>query len=309
MAATSEVVPSSQTNEGSKEEGLHFTADASAPPSLVQIHPVVLLSILDHHTRRAEQSGRVIGTLLGFAHDGTIEVRDSFPVPCQENSEQVALDMNFLHSLHELHQRINRKEQIIGWYATGPAVDINSTLIHGFYDNLCRVVTQPVHLHLDTSLSHHRLSVRSFISSAVELSDNDDPTKQFCEIASEIKMSESERIGVDTLIAARHNRGATLQSASLLSDLKSLDDGFARLESAMDSAITYVDSVVKGDAPGNETIGRFLFDTIRSVPHTDPDAFQSMFQDSVNDVLMVVYLANLTRTQLALAEKLYAVVA
>lgn len=33
--------------------------------SNVIVHPIVLLSVLDHHTRRQEGGGRVIGTLLG----------------------------------------------------------------------------------------------------------------------------------------------------------------------------------------------------------------------------------------------------
>ena len=33
--------------------------------TVVTVHPLVLLSVLDHHTRRQEANGRVIGTLLG----------------------------------------------------------------------------------------------------------------------------------------------------------------------------------------------------------------------------------------------------
>jgi len=32
---------------------------------VVEVHPLVVLSVLDHHTRRNEGVGRVIGTLLG----------------------------------------------------------------------------------------------------------------------------------------------------------------------------------------------------------------------------------------------------
>jgi hypothetical protein len=39
-------------------------SDSQAVNSVV-VHPLVLLSVLDHHTRRQESSGRVIGTLLG----------------------------------------------------------------------------------------------------------------------------------------------------------------------------------------------------------------------------------------------------
>ena len=35
------------------------------PVTNVNVHPLVLLSVLDHHTRRQEGAGRVIGTLLG----------------------------------------------------------------------------------------------------------------------------------------------------------------------------------------------------------------------------------------------------
>ena len=39
--------------------------DGSDAISQVIVHPLVLLHVLDHHTRRQEGSGRVIGTLLG----------------------------------------------------------------------------------------------------------------------------------------------------------------------------------------------------------------------------------------------------
>ncbi len=37
----------------------------SKPVTSVVVHPMVLLSILDHHTRRQDGELRVIGTLLG----------------------------------------------------------------------------------------------------------------------------------------------------------------------------------------------------------------------------------------------------
>jgi JAB1/Mov34/MPN/PAD-1 ubiquitin protease len=47
--------------------------DADVVTHLV-VHPLVLLHVLDHHTRRQEANGRVIGTLLG-RRDGN-KVRD-----------------------------------------------------------------------------------------------------------------------------------------------------------------------------------------------------------------------------------------
>lgn len=44
----------------------------------VIVHPLVLLHVLDHHTRRQEASGRVIGTLLGRRDGRTVRVTSFF---------------------------------------------------------------------------------------------------------------------------------------------------------------------------------------------------------------------------------------
>ena len=47
-------------------------ADESNNIANVVVHPIVLLSVLDHHTRRQEGAGRVIGTLLGRRDGETV---------------------------------------------------------------------------------------------------------------------------------------------------------------------------------------------------------------------------------------------
>jgi translation initiation factor 3 subunit F len=52
------------------------------------IHPVVIMSILDHYTRKSKNGERVIGTLLGLVSaEGIVEIRSSFPVPHSEGEE------------------------------------------------------------------------------------------------------------------------------------------------------------------------------------------------------------------------------
>ena len=80
----------------------------------VNLHSVVLLSVLDHHIRRKEDQHRVIGTLLGYTKGGVVYVRNCFPVPHTE-TEQVAVDMNYHRNMFELHQKANSDEEIVGW--------------------------------------------------------------------------------------------------------------------------------------------------------------------------------------------------
>jgi hypothetical protein len=49
-----------------------------------RIHPVVLLSILDHHVRRPQNNARVIGTLVGEYKEGLVDIRNCFAVPHEE---------------------------------------------------------------------------------------------------------------------------------------------------------------------------------------------------------------------------------
>jgi len=77
----------------------------------------------------------------------------------------------------------------------------------------------------------------------------------------------------------------------------------------LDSVTKYVDKVLDGSVKPNTNIGRFLADTIASLPRIDSAQFDKMFNNSLQDLLMVVYLANLARTQLVLSEKLQYLVA
>ena len=60
----------------------------------------------------------------------------------------------------------------------------------------------------------------------------------------------------------------------------------------------------EGRAKGDAAVGRYLADTLSVVPHFSKPDFERLFNESVQDVMMVTYLSNLLRTQIALAEKL-----
>ena len=55
----------------------------------VKVHPVVLLQICDAYLRRNDKQERVIGTLLGIAGDGVIQINRCYVVPHNESADQV----------------------------------------------------------------------------------------------------------------------------------------------------------------------------------------------------------------------------
>jgi translation initiation factor 3 subunit F len=268
-------------------------------PAKCKVHPIVVFNILDHFSRRTEQnSERVIGTLLGVSTEGTVEITNCFPVPYTEN-EQVAVDMEFHRNMFELHHKASPRETIVGWYATGAEITESSVLLQEFYWR--EINHSPVHITVDTSLTNYKMAVKGYVSSIVPGGEQQTSTttQHFQPVQLEIKASESEKTGVDTLV-----RAATHGEVDLVSDLDNLETSITKLLEMLQTISEYVDKVIAGTITPDNKIGRFLTDTLSELPKIESDAFEKMLYNSIQDVLMVVYLANLTRTQLVIAEKL-----
>ncbi|EXB58176.1 hypothetical protein L484_026378 [Morus notabilis] len=87
-------------------------------------------------------------------------------------------------------------------------------------------------------------------------------------------------------------------------DLEGMEASMERLLALIDDVSRYVDNVVEGNIAPDNNIGRFISDTLASVPKLSPMAFDKLLNDSLQDHLLLLYLSSITRTQLSLAEKL-----
>ena len=106
----------------------------------------------------------------------------------------------------------------------------------------------------------------------------------------------AERIGV-SLLSSQNTENLATHSQGLESTIRKLGE-------MLDSTALYVQNVVAGKTPGNAEVGRFLADALASVPRLTREQFEKVFGDAIQDVLLVMYLANVTKMQLMLAEKL-----
>jgi len=275
---------------------------------------MVLLSVLDHHTRRQEGAGRVIGTLLGRRDGDKVEITNCFAVPHAERGDEVAIGKDFNRQMLALHLRANRNETVVGWYATAlpdeedPNLFRNiadtSSLIHEFYAGECE--HDPVHLVVDTSLTEDSLGLRAYRSTSVVLC-GEPLANMFHEIRLSLRSDECERIAVHKMIEAQSGSGGGgILAESKEAGTTALQVSMEKLMEMLETASRYVDGVVAGEIPPDDEVGRQIADTLSSVPRIRPEVFDRMFNDSLQDLLMVTYLSNITRTQLTIAEKLNA---
>ncbi len=111
--------------------------------------------------------------------------------------QQVALDIDFHRTMFELHQRVNPKEVIIGWYATGDGITSTDTLIHDFYGH---ETVNPVHVTVDTTFSGTAEVVNAYVGAPVTLSTaNGSIGMQFQRVALDLQFAEAERVGLELL--------------------------------------------------------------------------------------------------------------
>ncbi|XP_057788698.1 eukaryotic translation initiation factor 3 subunit F [Salvia miltiorrhiza] len=257
-----------------------------------KVHPLVIFNICDCYVRRPDQAERVIGTLLGSVlPDGTVDIRNSYAVPHNESSDQVALDIDYHQNMLTSHQKVNPKEIIVGWFSTGGVIG-GSALIHEFYS---REVNNPIHLTVDTEFRTGNASIKAFVSVALSLGDQQ-LAAQFQEIPLDLRMVEAEQIGFDVLKPTIVDK--------LPNDLEGMEASMGRLLALIDDVYKYVDDVVEGRTAPDNKIGRFISDTIAALPKLSPNAFDKLVNDSLQDQLLLLYLSSITRTQLSLAEKL-----
>jgi 26S proteasome regulatory subunit N8 len=78
----------------------------------VVVHPLVLLSVADHHARSISRNShkRVIGVLLGQDNGKTINVANSFGIPFEEDekdSKTWFLDHNYIEGMYEMFKKVN----------------------------------------------------------------------------------------------------------------------------------------------------------------------------------------------------------
>jgi hypothetical protein len=81
-----------------------------APPTSVVVHPLVLLSTVDHYSRVAKDTKkRVVGVLLGESSKGNLDVTNSFAVPFDEDDRNPAiwyLDHDFLETMSTMFKKV-----------------------------------------------------------------------------------------------------------------------------------------------------------------------------------------------------------
>jgi len=281
-------------------------------PLSCRVHPVAVLKVLDAFVRKPEGAKRTIGTLLGWISEGSVvDITDSFPVVHKDTDEGVLMDQDYHKQMLALRQKVSPREVVVGWFSTGDEINATSAVIHAFYCTKesqftpAAVLPGPVHLLIDTSLSQQsHAGIHAFVNVRTSVAES---LLQFHEVPLRVQTSAAEKSGISQLMHARRSTREAHASGSTPKDIASLDGfvgGVRELLSLFRRMQEYVKAVQSGKVEGDLAVGRGLTTALCAEPVIDVSAVENLCNSSLQDALMVVYLSNLTQTQISIAEKI-----
>jgi len=171
--------------------------------SKVIVHPLVLLSTVDHYNRIARDTNkRVVGVLLGEISKGEVDITNSFAIPFEEEDNNPSiwyLDHNFLESMSGMYKKVNARENVVGWYSTGPKIKPNDLDINELFK---RYTPHPCFVIIDVAPKEEfEIPTKSYIAvEEIKEDSTETPSLQFKHIPSVIGALEAEEVGVEHLL-------------------------------------------------------------------------------------------------------------
>jgi 26S proteasome regulatory subunit N8 len=167
----------------------------------VIVHPIVLLSVVDHYNRQAKSTNRrVIGAVLGEVYNNKVDVTNIYAIPFEEdpkNSKIWFVDHAYHETMFAMFKKVNINEKLVGWYSSGPKLRQNDIEIHQVFK---KYMKNPVLVVVDVQMIDKIGTPVEAYYSTEEVNSDGQIEKKFIHIPATIGMAEVESIGVEHLI-------------------------------------------------------------------------------------------------------------
>eukprot|EP01089_Gocevia_fonbrunei_P011714 TRINITY_DN2553_c0_g1_i2.p1 TRINITY_DN2553_c0_g1~~TRINITY_DN2553_c0_g1_i2.p1 ORF type:complete len:359 (+),score=67.93 TRINITY_DN2553_c0_g1_i2:95-1078(+) len=273
------------------------TTRTSRSVTSVTVHPLVLLSVVDHYNRVARDTQkRVIGVLLGETSKGVVDVTNSYAVPFEEDPKKPGIffvDHIYHEHMFTMFKKVNAKERVVGWYSTGPKIRPNDLEINDLWK---RYSSNPVLVIVDVKLQELGIPTKAYVVDE-EISTDGTPCKmEFVHIPSDIGAVEAEEVGVEHLLRDIQDTSISTVANNVNAKLLSLKSLVARLKDMQD----YLSQVCEGALPINQTIISQMQDIFNLLPNLNVEEMVRSFAVKTNDMMLVIYLSSMIRSIIAL---------
>ena len=195
------------------------------------------------------------------------------------------------------------RESLLGWYTTSHELNSFSALIQNFFasPDTGTFPHPAIHLTISTEPGDN-ISTRCYISAPVAI--NTDRAQESClfmQVPHKMLVGDAERSALGTISSAKDIESRT---TPLVSDIESLGRSLEQTITMLDRVSEWVNGVLDEDEDPNNALGQYLMSALSLAPKVDAFQIEHDFNNHIQDVLMVSYLANTIRTQIDLSQRL-----
>eukprot|EP01132_Coremiostelium_polycephalum_P010956 gene10956-13420_t len=270
---------------------------ASNFPVSTIVHPTVLLSVVDHYNRVAKDTKkRVVGALLGSNNKGVVDITNCYGVPFEEdetNPQIWYLDHNFHENMFAMFKKINARENVVGWYSTGPKIRPADQEINELFR---RYTPNPVMVIIEVQPKELGIPTKSYVTIEEVNKDTSESTMRFQHIPSAIEAVEAEEICIEHLL--RDVKDSSI--SSLTNQISDKTISLKHLLNNLQEMTNYLKYVCEGRLPANQQIIGYIQDIINLSPNLNVNDLAKSFAVQNNDTMSVIYLSSMIRSIIAL---------
>ncbi|KAG9075591.1 hypothetical protein FS749_012722, partial [Ceratobasidium sp. UAMH 11750] len=272
----------------------------------LSIHPLPILNISEHLTRRKLQTNQeapfIIGALLGIQSGRDIEIVNTFELVLEgelnaandisvpPEATVLQIDHGFLTTRRDQYKQVFPALEILGWYTYAPTpTQLHVTLSEQFGT----YTSSPLLLMLTPTSNEAQGQLETLpllaFESTIEIKDRKSRTV-FQEVSWKIQTGEAERIADDW--TARGGGGED----DLTSHLQTQRAAYKMLHDRILILVQYVADTLAGKVTKNHEVLRALKALVASLPASENAAFRDEFSTEYADVQLTSYLSSLTKS-------------
>ena len=268
-------------------------------PENVVVHPIVLLSVVDHYYRLAKETNRrVVGALLGEYVEGKIDITNCYALPFEEDPKDKKVwyvDHVYSEQMFEMFQKINKREKIVGWYSSGPKIRPHDIEINEVFRKYCE---KPVFVIIDVQEKKEGLGfpAQSYIMKE-EVDQDGQLIKTFFKLNTSIEASLPEEIGVEFMLKDINDPNRVGSVSKIINDK---EQSLRSLIKKLTEIKNYLVKVISGKIPVNSQIIYNIQEIFNLLPNFDTESLIKAMSIQTNNNYLLLYLSWLAKTIVAL---------
>ena len=193
-----------------------------------------------------------------------------------------------------MFKKVNSNEDIVGFYSSGPKIKENDLKISSLFKQFCNF--EPVFALIDVRPHIDGLPTTAYIAVEEVVAEGKEIQRVFKHIKCSIEAEEAEEVGVEHLLRDINDPSTSTLALQIKLKLNGLTGFVAKL----DEIKVYLQKVINGRIPINNQITYNLQNIFNLIPNLNVDELVKAMLIKTNDMYLVIYVASLVRSVIAL---------